>query len=213
MKLLAMTDIHGRSDYTEEAISEIQHADIVLVAGDITNFGDYNDAARVIGRLTEWNSNIYAVPGNCDRAGVEDLLTIRRMNLHATKKIIQGIMFFGIGGSTKTPFRTPREYNEKELQEFSKLFSKSPDIRYHVIVSHAPPYKTKLDRVFFGFHVGSREIRRFIESAQPDLLVCGHIHEARGVDYLGKTLMINPGPFPKHYAVIEFQRTISYELH
>jgi hypothetical protein len=66
--------------------------------------------------------------------------------------------------------------------------------------------------VFFGFHVGSKAVRRVIEYFQPDVFVCGHIHEARGFDYLGNTLAINPGPFPKHYAIIELSDTIKYEL-
>ncbi len=212
MKLVALTDIHGRIDFPQEAVAQIQHADLVLVAGDITNFGGYNDASKVIDQLAKWNSNIYAVPGNCDRAGVEDMLTARNMNLHATMKRVRDVMFLGIGGCNKTPFRTPREYSEKDLRDFSRQFSKSPDIRHHVMVSHAPPYKTRLDKVFFGFHVGSKAIRQFIESFQPDLVVCGHIHEARGFDYVGKTLVINPGQFPKHYAVIQINAAIEYEL-
>lgn len=212
MKLVALTDIHGRSDYPEETATQIQQADLVLLAGDITNFGDYDDASKVIDQLARWNSNIYAVPGNCDRSGVDDMLISRNMNLHAAAQRFKDVAFLGIGGCNKTPFRTPREYSERELRNFAKEFTKSRDVRYHVMVSHAPPHKTKLDKVFFGFHVGSKAIRQFIESFQPDVVVCGHIHEARGFDYIGKTLVINPGPFPKHYAVIELNSAIEYEL-
>jgi Icc-related predicted phosphoesterase len=71
---------------------------------------------------------------------------------------------------------------------------------------HSPPYDTPLDWVPPGGtyeylslpnHVGSSEIRRFIEWTQPYLVVSGHCHESMVLgDYrttLGKTLCINPG--------------------
>ena len=61
-------------------------------------------------------------------------------------------------------------------------------------------------------HAGSTAIREFIESFQPDIVICGHIHEARGADKLGRSIMINPGPFPKHHAVIELNDKITYKL-
>lgn len=212
MKLIALTDIHGRLDYPEEMVTHLRKADLVLVAGDITNFGGRDDADKVIDRLAAWNDKIYAIPGNCDRSGVEEVLAMRGMNLHATMRRVRDVTFFGIGGCNKTPFHTPQEYNEKEIREFTARFSKSADVRHYVIISHAPPYKTKLDRVFFGFHVGSKAVRNFVEEFQPDIVLCGHIHEARGFDYIGKTLIINPGPFPKHYAIIEINDVIEYQL-
>jgi Icc-related predicted phosphoesterase len=213
MKIIALTDIHGRIDYLHHIITQVQRADLVLVAGDITNFGDREEAEQIIAKLRTWNEKILAVPGNCDRAGVSEILSSHKMNLHAATKIAEKVMFFGIGGSNKTPFHTPREYAEKEMTLLLARFKKTPDVYRYLFVSHAPPYKTKLDKVFFGFHVGSKAIRKFIEDFQPDIVVCGHIHEARGVDYIGKTLIINPGAFPKHYALIDFKETIHYELY
>ena len=34
----------------------------------------------------------------------------------------------------------------------------------------------------------------FIKEVQPALHVCGHIHEAKGVAKVGKTVVVNPGP-------------------
>jgi Icc-related predicted phosphoesterase len=75
-----------------------------------------------------------------------------------------------------------------------------------IYLFHSPPYDTPLDWVPPGGtyeylslpnHVGSSEIRRFIESVQPYLVVSGHCHESMVLgDYrtvLGKTLCINPG--------------------
>ena len=42
-------------------------------------------------------------------------------------------------------------------------------------------------------HVGSTAVREFLEEAQPDICLCGHIHEARAVDRVGRTVVVNPG--------------------
>jgi hypothetical protein len=44
-------------------------------------------------------------------------------------------------------------------------------------------------------------VRSFIEERQPDVVVCGHIHEARGMDRLGKSVLVNCGPAGKGYYV------------
>jgi Icc-related predicted phosphoesterase len=63
-----------------------------------------------------------------------------------------------------------------------------------VLICHAPPKNTKLDRAGEGRHFGSRAVRDFIEQVQPDYFYCGHIHEAAGQqDSLGRTQAWNVG--------------------
>jgi len=63
-----------------------------------------------------------------------------------------------------------------------------------VLICHAPPHGTALDRVRDGVHAGSRSIRDFVDRRQPEYLFCGHIHEAEGVEIvLGKTKAVNVG--------------------
>jgi hypothetical protein len=82
-----------------------------------------------------------------------------------------------------------------------------------VFCPHAPPYGTACDRLRSGEHVGSRELRAFVEREIPDLVLCGHIHESRGVDELGATRVVNPGPVAAgHYAVVGAGRAVSVEL-
>jgi len=50
----------------------------------------------------------------------------------------------------------------------------------------------------------STAVREFIEKYQPDIVVCGHIHESRAVDSIGKTRIVNVGMAEKGYfAIIE----------
>ena len=73
-----------------------------------------------------------------------------------------------------------------------------------VMVSHQPPADTVVDRVPNGSHVGSPAVRAFIEERQPLVCLSGHIHEGDGLDRIGNTQLVNPGPFMLgHYVVIE----------
>jgi len=49
-----------------------------------------------------------------------------------------------------------------------------------------------------------RAVRRFIETRRPDVAVVGHIHEGRGIDTVGDTIVVNPGALREGgYAVID----------
>jgi hypothetical protein len=81
------------------------------------------------------------------------------------------------------------------------------------MVSHTPPADTALDRIRSGKHVGSAAVRQFIESHHPDLVICGHIHESRGIDSLGSTVMVNCGPAcDGSYALIELGDQVEVKL-
>jgi putative phosphoesterase len=212
MNIIAITDLHGRHEFSTETAKQIKSADLVLIAGDLTNFGKGSDADRILKEIQAFNRHILAIPGNCDHVSVNKLLKKLGISLHGTTKKIDDIIFRGLGGSKKTPFNTPQEYSEKELSVILNDFPEKQEFRFHILISHTPPVKTKLDRTFMGQHVGSYAVRSYIEKYEPDLVICGHIHEARGVDNIKKTLILNPGPFPEHYALITLTNCITYEL-
>ncbi len=210
MRLLAITDIHGRRNYDSKINSILSRADLVVIAGDITNFGGKNDALAVLDTLKSLNQNLLAVPGNCDQSEVTEVLKHEGINLHGEVKTFNNLCFFGIGGSGFTPFNTPQEYSDEEIELLLGNFREAG--RIQIFVSHAPPFDTKVDRTVMGIHVGGKHIRSFIEKHQPVLCICGHIHEARGIDRIGNTLIVNPGPFPKHYALIDISEKVEVQL-
>ncbi len=90
--------------------------------------------------------------------------------------------------------------NQKTIEEdLSQLpCSQSPDKT--ILMTHSPPFGTRLDQIQGGQSAGSRSIRAFIVKNQPLLSLHGHIHEAPQIsgsffDRIGKTLSINPGQF------------------
>ncbi|ALM74808.1 YfcE family phosphodiesterase [Thermococcus barophilus] len=202
MRIIAITDIHGNENKVKWLVEKIKDEkfDVLLIAGDITHFKGRNSAEKSLKYLLELKKPVYAVMGNCDGRDVLDLLEELGTNLHDKRIEINGIGIVGFGGSNITPFSTIWEFHDDEIWESLNKNYRDGDI----LLMHVPPYKTKVDRTFTGLHVGSKALRKFIEERQPPLVICGHIHEARGIDEIRRTLIVNPGPlFRGHYAVID----------
>jgi hypothetical protein len=82
-----------------------------------------------------------------------------------------------------------------------------------IVLSHTPPFGTKVDLAYLNSHIGSRSVRRFVDEKKPFAVFCGHVHEAAGIDYIGETLVVNPGPAKKgKYALAEINDTIEVKL-
>ena len=194
MRIIALADIHGYVSAIEPVAPELAAADVVLLAGDITNFGSRADAERVIQAISAWNPRILAVPGNCDPPDVAHYLSDKHMNLYI-RRVYRGIAFVGAGGSLPCPGTTPYETNEEGFA--LALATAYPDVGMHrpsVLVTHQPPYSTRVDLANGEMHVGSTSIRDAIERHKPLICFTGHIHEAVGLDKIGDTIIVNPGP-------------------
>jgi Icc-related predicted phosphoesterase len=102
--------------------------------------------------------------------------------------------------------------HRKILDNLFKKFAKENKQHRVIFVSHTPPKNTKLDKISMkaakevrGKHFGSKLTRRVIERHQPVLNLCGHTHEAFGVDKIGKTVCVNTGAVHEGKgAIIEF---------
>lgn len=79
-----------------------------------------------------------------------------------------------------------------------------------ILVSHAPPYGSNLDRLpHVAEPVGSRAVRDWIETHAPLCSLHGHIHESPEVsgsfyDRIGRSLAINPGQRPDRLQAVWF---------
>ena len=97
----------------------------------------------------------------------------------------------GLGYSSPTPFNTPGEYSEAELAERLERFAKLDPL---VLICHAPPYGTALDRVREGCTPAAGPCAISSNRHQPEYFFCGHIHEAEGAEIdIGKTKAVNVG--------------------
>jgi uncharacterized protein len=212
MKILAFTDIHGSYKKVEEII-KLEHAGVVLIGGDLTNVGTIKEAEIAINQFQSVSKNLFAVTGNMDLPKHEDLFSEIGISLNGNGVIINGIGFFGASASPFSSLHTPNEISEETiLKMLREGFQKIKNAKTKIMVSHTPPYGTKVDLIHLGIHVGSTSVRDFVEEHQPDVVICGHIHEGRGQDTIGKTQIINCGVANKgYYAIIEIGKEIILE--
>ncbi len=186
MRFLAVTDFHGKYDKVVDILHAAGIVDGTLLAGDLTDFGPAENAKRLIDMLPK---PILAVPGNCDPKEIVRILEREGVCLHEERITFDGVTYVGIGGSNPTPFGTPFELKEEEIKaELERLLkgTKGP----LVLISHAPP-KGNQDRIPNGVHVGSEAVA--LEAPKFKAVVCGHIHEDRGISKAGDTVVVNPG--------------------
>ena len=196
MKIISFGDIHEDLNNLTLLKNELESADLVIVTGDLTNFNGRKEAERVIDEIMKYNENVLAQLGNLDQAEVNDYLTEKSINLHRNGFIRDDIGIFGVGGSNLTPFNTPTEFSEDEIETFLlEGIDKVKDAKFKIMVPHMPPKDTKIDIITAGAHVGSQSVRDFILKHKPDIALSGHIHEARGRDTIENTLAFNAGMF------------------
>ena len=205
MKIVGIVDLHGNASHAPALAAEVPDADLLLIGGDLTNFGRGDDAAAITVATAPCAPKQLAVLGNCDYPEIRDRLIAQSLNLDRTGVMVDGVRIIGVGGSTPCPGKTPNEYPDEELGTFlSGALGEVEGDGPMVMVSHQPPADTVVDRVPNGSHVGSPAVRAFIEEHQPLVCLSGHIHEGDGLDRIGNTQLVNPGPFMLgHYVVIE----------
>jgi Icc-related predicted phosphoesterase len=207
--VLLIADLHGQFGKIDSFLELSPEA--VFIAGDITNMGPVDAVDDVLARI---DVPCFAVPGNCDpREILETLEHSDAVSMHGSAINLGKMTIVGVGGSNPTPFGTPFELTDKQIDDVMNSAMKKMEKAVHnVLLCHAPPYET-LDKPA-GEHVGSQSIRRHMKAF--DLVCCAHIHEARGVMDVDGVKIVNPGPaMDGHCAMLHFgneARDIKIEL-
>jgi Icc-related predicted phosphoesterase len=155
-----------------------------------------------------------AYPGNDDEPWVDDILSTSEVIENADGRVVDlgRHELLGMGYSNPTPFNSPRELPEAELERrLEELIATMRSPRTSIFALHVPPANSGLDMaprlrdqdgelrvVSRAGHtvmaaVGSSAVRSVIERHQPLLGAHGHVHESRAVTKLGRSVCFNPG--------------------
>ncbi|HIH05480.1 TPA: hypothetical protein HA281_01475 [Candidatus Woesearchaeota archaeon] len=196
MKLLVFTDTHNSRKALKNvaALCRKQEPDAIVCCGDISIFE--MNLGKTIRFLAGLKKPLIIVNGNHEGERSMAKLCRRVPNahfVHDSNEIIGDVLFLGYGGDGFSVIDPAFVKVSKSLERIIKA-NRGKKV---VLVTHAPPYGTRLDKVF-GSHSGNKSIRKFVERWQPAYHFCGHIHENSGKqDRIGKTIVVNAGPFGK----------------
>jgi len=194
MKILHLSDVHGETGLIE-SVAEIEEYDLVVATGDFENIS-------VVRELAQIDKLVLAVSGNMDSRIIQSELEASNLSIEGRIVEAKGYFFAGIGG---------RQVYDNTARIISALLSMNNSTPL-IVVSHYPPAGVKVDLTFSNIHIGKGILREFIEEFKPVLFLCGHVHEARGYDSIGGTIIVNPGSLSMgYYALIEVD-TLKVEL-
>ena len=192
MRILAFSDLHRDRAATQRIVELSRQVDVVVGAGDYATVR--RGLQSVIEILSAIERPTVLVCGNSEddrelREACRDWPSAHV--LHGDGVEIDGVPFFGLGGAVPiTPFGA-WSFDLSE-QEAEALLSDCPS--GCVLISHSPP-KGLVDVSSTGISLGSFAVLRAIESKEPRLVICGHIHESSGKKVThGKTVVLNAGP-------------------
>jgi Icc-related predicted phosphoesterase len=210
--IVLIGDVHDERDRLERSLALLGDCrpDLVLLTGDIgqdppwhraqrrTRRAEHDESVRNVIEFVQKSCGcpVVFVPGNHDLDDPpEDVGAI-----NADRRVVEvaGLRIAGFGGAGPTRFGFPYEWSEEDAElALGKLFT--DDGRIDIFLSHSPPAATTLDRTAHGSFVGSTAVKGWIGRARPKLFVCGHIHEAWGVEDLGGVTCINAGALGEPY--------------
>lgn len=193
VKIFAAGDFHSDRLHAQKLAEQAKQegVDLILLNGDIV---EENQIEGVVGPFAGTKIPLALVHGNHESAATMDFLAKRYggKNLHGySLKLADGeIGIFGCGGANCGIDML----SEEEIYEIlKKSFAQVKDCKKKIMVTHVHPSGTAMEKMS-QFVKGSTGLRKAIQAFQPDILICGHVHEAEGLEeQLGKTKIINVG--------------------
>lgn len=179
MRIQAAADFHGKRQRYEAFVAEAKQClpDVVVLAGDVNGSSYFYDMLHELAVPTlvvHGNMDSASIQGNVEASGAQFI--------HRKASCINGVRIAGIGGGrpdNKTIF-FPNAGKETVLS----------DLEIDVLVTHIPP-KGSMDKSSRGTHIGSPWIRNIVEMLQPQVVICGHVHEHPGWEHLNGTVVVN----------------------
>lgn len=184
-RIFAAGDFHGDKNTAERLAKQALegNADLIVLNGDIV---EEDNPDGILHHFTSTNKPVFLVPGNHDWFATDYLaLKYKTTNLHGKHHHLGEVSILGCGGT---------DVNLTEQEIYDTIIRASKHAKHKkILVTHIHPAGTRMEQ-FSQFVQGSNALRGAIEKTKPDIVVCGHVHEAEGIEEkIGDTLVINVG--------------------
>ena len=180
----------------------------------------YNSSVRLIKYLSK-RAPVFTIFGNVESSNAETRKMSKRLKVtlpllqndlskmgnvrvinnvvaHCGKLRIGGLEYFMDDNWAKEFAPTRLSVARSETRRVIKTLNRFGPV--DILLCHQPPYGV-LDKVtarfappaWRGKHAGSKSILKYIKDKQPKYVFCGHIHEGKGMQHVGKTEVYNLG--------------------
>jgi hypothetical protein len=198
-RIFLAADVHGSTLALDGLPSAAAAArpDVVVLAGDLTEAGHPRGyAADLVRRLVSAvpGAPVLFVLGNRDTPDIlAEVEAAGGRSIEKRVEVAADTPFVGLGSRLGEGIRGRVASTLGPGPALVAAIEPLIEPARTVLVPHHPPHGV-VDRAWFGVHGGTRALRAAILRRRPKVVLCGHIHEARGVARLGPTLVVNPGP-------------------
>ena len=219
MKILALGDPHGKLPENLDSIIKKNNIEVIVCIGevfsvfrekDLSGYSNKKIGEKLIKKLNSYHIPTILLKGNMymDRKGSKYFNGLIKKNkniYHKNTGVIklkskEFVVFDMIYEKHFLPNKFVEKYmktNKSRGKKLNEFLQKNKD---SIIVSHVPPhgYVDKINwpgipKNIKGKHVGSKILLNAIKKYKPKLVLCGHIHEAKGKAKIGKTIVYNLG--------------------
>ena len=200
MKILAASDIHGDKQLASKLAdkAEQEKVDLVVLCGDLTQSEQSTEG--IIGPFITKNKKVLLIPGNHETVATANFLAelYNVKNIHGYSVKYENVGIFGCGGAN---IGLHQVSDDEIFDLLSNGFEKIKYLDKKIMVTHVHPTNCLIEN-FSKFVPGSEGVSKAIKTLKPDVLLCGHVHEAEGIeDKIGNTKIINVS---KNGRILEF---------
>lgn len=209
--VVCIADLQGMCYEVEP--EQLPKGDILLIAGDLAGWGtmqEINDVNDWLGSLDYKHKIVIA--GNHDqylaRADGHKVFT----NATYIQDELVEVMGLKIYGTPLNEMNQYRLYNDWAFCHPTYLAEAAAKIPadLDILLTHGPAYGF-VDRVAHGLNVGSKELRDAVLKKKPRYVVCGHIHEAHGIEEHFDTTFVNAALCSNRNVMLKDDGSLFYE--
>lgn len=219
IRIAAAGDVHAseerRAELAEAFAGLLGHADLVLLAGDLTTYGEPEQAAVLADACRELDLPVYAVLGNhdwhgdrCDEivatlrsGGVEVLdrgwavreVNGARLGIVGTKGFVGGFPDSELPDFGEPLLRRVYAETTAEVEALAQGLQAVADCDVRIVLLHYAPTTTTLEgepRTIWAF-LGSDRLAAPISEHTPDLVLHGHGHTGTFEGFIGAVPVFN----------------------
>jgi Icc-related predicted phosphoesterase len=189
LKFVTISDTHGKHQQLA-----LPKGDVLIHAGDISSRGHKAEVMDFINWFSDQDFEFKIfIGGNHDfyfeKATAFDIKSIIPDTIFYLNDSGVTIQEITIWGSPISPWFYNWAFNRHRGAAIKKHWDLIPH-HTNIIVTHGPVCGI-LDKTISGSHVGCEDLLHTIKVIQPQVHICGHIHEAYGKLIIDDTLFIN----------------------